>query len=131
VTLDWPTLQRAVAEWDAYAMGDPKDATRRVRQVAYHLHLDDKDGPRFLPLRLLIAWSDGVPFAQQGGRSIDMKAHYETLADVGLARIAETSPFFGEFWERYSQYCADLGNAPACYIGDDPRTGRIFWTLPV
>jgi hypothetical protein len=83
-------------------MGDPKDATRRVRQVAYHLHLDDKDGSRFLPLRLLIAWSD-----------------------------AETSPFFGEFWERYNHYCADLGNAPACYIGDDPRIGRIFWTLPV
>jgi hypothetical protein len=102
-----------------------------VRQVAYHLHRVDQGRHSFVPLRLLISWTEGTPFAQQGGRSIDMKTHFPAFEALGLARIDEGSPFFNLFWDRYDRHCADLGQPPACYIGDNPRTGRMFWTCPV
>lgn len=129
--MDWAALQRSIAAWDDHARSDPDDAVRRVRQVGYHLHIDADDLQRFMPLRLLIGWTNGIPFAQQGGRSIGIKDYYLSLAEMGLARIGETSPFFDEMWDRYDRHCAALGQPPACYIGDNPRTGRVFWTYPV
>ena len=110
---------------------DPVDATRRIRQVAYLLHTEDRDRQGFLPLRLLIGWTNGIPFAQQGGRSIHIKDYYANFAEMGLARIGETSPFFDVIWDRYFQHCTEIGQPPACYIGENPKTGRVFWTLPV
>jgi hypothetical protein len=129
--MDWAALQRSIAAWDNHARADPVDAVRRVRQVVYLLHIFADDQQSFMPLRLLIGWANGIPFAQQGGRSIDMKDHFASLAELGLARIGETSPFFDAIWNRYDRHCAELGQPPACYIGDNPRTGRIFWTYPI
>ena len=94
------------------------------------LHLEENGVHRFLPMRLLFAWIDGVPFTRQGGRGVSIRDQYAALAEPGLARVSESSPFFDRFWDRYLGHCVEMGNAPACYIGDDPRTGRVFWTAP-
>ena len=124
-------LQRSIAAWDDHVRVDPTDAARRVRQVAYLLHIENGDLQRFLPIRLMIGWIGGIPFSQQGGRSIDIKDHYPGLAEMGLARIDESSPFFDLYWDRYTRHCAELGRPPARYFGDNPRTGRVFWAFPV
>jgi hypothetical protein len=131
VNLDWPALQMAIQGWDAHFLREPSDATRRVRQVGYLLQLEDKAAYRFLPMRLLIAWLEGVPFSQQGGRSVHVTNRFDQLADIGLARISEGSPFFAELFERYKAYCQTLGKGPANYIGDSPQTGRVFWAVPI
>lgn len=128
--MDWGDLQRAVAAWIDHERVEPADAVRRVRQVAYLLHLVDGGRHRFLPIRLLIGWTMGIPFAQQGGRSIGIRDRYETLADMGLARIGESSPFFDDIWDRYQRHCVELGQPPACYSGDNARTGRVFFVYP-
>ena len=94
------------------------------------LHLGEKGAHRFLPMRFLFAWIDGVHFTRQGGRGVGIRDQYAALAEPGLARVSESSPFFDRFWDRYHGRCVEMGNAPACHIGDDPRTGRVFWTTP-
>lgn len=128
--MDWSDLQRAVAAWSDHERVEPADAVRRVRQVAYLLHIVEQGRDRFVPLRLLIGWTLGIPFAQQGGRSIGIRDRYDNLAEMGLARIGEGSAFFDDIWERYQRHCVQLGQLPACYIGDNPRTGRVFFGYP-
>lgn len=128
--MDWLSLERAIFAWEDYARTETADATRRVRQVAYLLHRIDRDRHSFLPMRLLIGWTLGIPFSQQGGRNIGIKDRFSSLTDIGLARIDEASPFFDAYWDTYQRCCQELGNPPACYIGDNPRTGRVFWDLP-
>ncbi len=129
--MDWEGLQKAISDWDSYAFSNPLDAIRRIRQVGYLLQIEKADQFCFLPIRLLISQSHGVPFAQQGERSLNMRSHFESLAELGLGRVAETSPFFESVWSRYEQYCGDHGKPPACYMGDNPKTGRVFWVFPV
>ena len=128
--MDWQSLEQAIFAWEDYARSEEADATRRVRQVAYLLHRIDRGRHSFLPMRLLMGWILGIPFSQQGGRNIGIKDRFSALADMGLARIDEASPFFEAYWDTYQGYCDELGNPPACYIGDNPRTGRVFWAFP-
>ena len=132
MTLAWAALSSAITAWSAYRATDPTDAARRVRQVARHLVLPPGHGGdgAFLPLRLLIAWLQGIPFARQGGRSVNMQDHDLALWGLGLARVDQSSPFFEAIFCRYHDQCLSLGKAPARYAGDDPRNDRVFWVVP-
>ena len=83
-----------------------------------------------MPMRLLLSYIDGVPLAQQGGRSLKMEAQFPAPETVGLTCINETSPAFAEVFALYHDYCATRGTMPANDSGDYPTTGRIFWTFP-
>ena len=122
-------LASASDAWRAYRLQDPQDGLRIQRQAAYFLVMPGRT-PEFLPLRFMLAWLQGTPFSQKGGRSIDMKDHFAVLAELGLARVAERTMFFAATFATYEARCVAQGGAPSNYIGTDPRTGRVFWVAP-
>ncbi|MDP3194823.1 hypothetical protein [Tabrizicola sp.] len=84
--MHWSDLQRAVAAWSDHERVEPADAVRRVRQVAYLLHIGARSGS--LPTAEAVDRLDcRIPFTQQGGRSIGIRDRYDDLAEVGSARI--------------------------------------------
>ena len=128
-TLSVEGLQQSVDAWRNHRHAEHADSFRRVRQVAFLLYLMEPE-IEFMPMRLLVSHIDGVPLAQQGGRSLKMEAQFPALEAVGLTRITETSPAFAEVFETYHGYCVTRGKAPANYSGVHPTTGRVFWAFP-
>jgi len=123
-------LAQAVAAWRDHAAHDPEDALRLIRQAAYFLILPG-DPPEVAPLRHLLAWLRGIPFAQRGGRPQNMADHAPGLARLGLARVDEHSPCFDRAVAVWLDAIRRRGGAgPAIHSGQDPRTGRVFWIAP-
>ncbi|MGR3376967.1 hypothetical protein [Salipiger abyssi] len=123
----WQDLQRAVAGWEVHCAADPADGLRLIRQPAYFLVRAGGAGLRFAPMRHLIAWLGGTPFAQKNKRSINMKRYDPGVATIGLTRVDQHSPLFDDIWQSWAGICTATGLPLAKHKGKNPRNVRVFW----
>ena len=122
-------LHQAIGAFKEFSAEHAEDRARILRQSQYFL-VTSGDAAQFAPMRRVIAWLRDTPFGQNGGRGENRKKLEPVLASLGWRAVRQGDPEFETIWENYEKTCLYAGGPPANCIGDQPRTGRIFWLAP-